>query len=93
MNNAQNSNLNQPSASEKNNESKNRTSMRGFASMDRQKQREIASMGGKAAHQQGTAHKWTSEEARQAGKKGGEKRSKARLNQQDQDRDFFNENL
>ena len=44
---------------------------RGFASMDRTKQREIASKGGKAAHQKGTAHEWTSEEARDAGRKGG----------------------
>ena len=44
---------------------------RGFASMDRAKQREIASKGGKAAHQQGTAHEWSSEEAREAGRKGG----------------------
>jgi general stress protein YciG len=39
--------------------------------MDRAKQREIASKGGKAAHQKGTAHEWTSEEARDAGRKGG----------------------
>jgi len=44
---------------------------RGFASMDRSKQRDIASKGGKAAHQKGTAHEWTSEEAREAGRKGG----------------------
>ena len=44
---------------------------RGFASMDRNKQKEIASKGGKAAHQKGTAHEWTSEEAREAGRKGG----------------------
>ena len=44
---------------------------RGFASMDPTKQREIASKGGKAAHQKGTAHEWTSEEARDAGRKGG----------------------
>jgi uncharacterized protein len=44
---------------------------RGFASMDRGKQRDIASKGGKAAHQKGTAHEWTSEEAREAGRKGG----------------------
>ncbi len=44
---------------------------RGFASMDPAKQREIASKGGKAAHQKGTAHEWTSEEAREAGRKGG----------------------
>jgi general stress protein YciG len=39
--------------------------------MDRAKQREIASKGGKAAHAKGTAHEWTSEEAREAGRKGG----------------------
>jgi uncharacterized protein len=44
---------------------------RGFASMDRARQREIASKGGKAAHEQGTAHEWSSEEAREAGRKGG----------------------
>lgn len=44
---------------------------RGFASMDRSKQRDIASKGGKAAHQKGTAHEWTTEEAREAGRKGG----------------------
>ncbi len=44
---------------------------RGFASMDRAKQREIASKGGKAAHQKGTAHEWSSDEAREAGRKGG----------------------
>ena len=48
------------------------TSNRGFASMDEDKQREIASEGGKAAHEKGTAHEFTSEEAREAGKKGGE---------------------
>lgn len=45
--------------------------MRGFASMDKDKQREIASKGGKAAHKQGKAHTWTSEEAAAAGRKGG----------------------
>jgi general stress protein YciG len=44
---------------------------RGFASMDRTRQREIASKGGRAAHQKGRAHEWTSEEAREAGRKGG----------------------
>jgi general stress protein YciG len=44
---------------------------RGFASMSPEKKREIASKGGKAAHAQGTAHKWTSEEAQAAGRKGG----------------------
>ncbi|MEW6354367.1 MAG: KGG domain-containing protein [Pseudomonadota bacterium] len=47
------------------------TSNRGFASMDQKKQREIASKGGKAAHQKGSAHEFTSEEARAAGSKGG----------------------
>ena len=47
------------------------TAQRGFASMDRGKQREIASKGGKAAHARGTAHEWTREEARAAGRKGG----------------------
>ncbi|HEY4000334.1 MAG TPA: KGG domain-containing protein [Candidatus Xenobia bacterium] len=44
---------------------------RGFASMDDDKQREIASKGGKAAHEKGTAHEFTPEEAREAGSKGG----------------------
>jgi hypothetical protein len=43
------------------------TSNRGFASMDPQKQREIASEGGKAAHASGNAHEFNSEEARRAG--------------------------
>ena len=47
------------------------TQQRGFASMDPKKQREIASKGGKAAHAKGTAHEWTKEEAREAGRKGG----------------------
>jgi general stress protein YciG len=46
--------------------------------MDRDKQREIASMGGRAAHQKGTAHEFTSEEAREAGRKGGEAVSRDR---------------
>lgn len=49
------------------------SSNRGFASMDEEKQREIASKGGKAAHEKGTAHEFTSEEAREAGRKGGSK--------------------
>ena len=44
---------------------------RGFAAMDRTKQREIASKGGKAAHEKGNAHEWTVEEAKEAGRKGG----------------------
>ena len=57
------------------NESSNgreRKERRGFASMTAEKQREIASKGGRAAHQKGTAHEWTSEEARSAGRKGGQ---------------------
>jgi general stress protein YciG len=54
---------------------------RGFASMDRTKQREIASKGGRAAHTKGTAHEWTSEEAREAGRKGGLASRRARSEQ------------
>jgi uncharacterized protein len=54
------------------------TSNRGFASMDRERQREIASKGGRAAHAKGTAHEWTADEARVAGRKGGETVSKDR---------------
>ena len=54
-----------------------RKSNRGFASMDPQRQREIASEGGRAAHEKGTAHEFTSEEAREAGRKGGMARSAA----------------
>lgn len=50
----------------------NQGKRRGFAAMDAAKQREIASKGGKAAHQKGTAHEFTPEEARAAGRKGGE---------------------
>ncbi len=54
------------------------TSKRGFASMDPSKQREIASKGGRAAHSKGTAHEFTSDEARVAGRKGGEAVSRDR---------------
>ncbi|MDZ5814881.1 KGG domain-containing protein [Stenotrophomonas maltophilia] len=47
-------------------------SNRGFASMDEDKQREIAAKGGRAAHESGNAHEFSSEEAREAGRKGGE---------------------
>lgn len=50
------------------------TSKRGFASMNIEKQRLIASKGGRAAHAKGTAHEWSPEEARAAGRKGGESR-------------------
>jgi hypothetical protein len=51
--------------------------------MDRARQREIASKGGKAAHQKGTAHEWTSEEARDAGRKGGLASHRRRREQKD----------
>jgi len=47
------------------------TKARGFASMDPERQREIASRGGRAAHRKGTAHQFTSDEAKAAGRKGG----------------------
>jgi len=53
-------------------ETRTGTSNRGFASMDPELQRAIASKGGKAAHQSGNAHRFTSEEAREAGRKGGQ---------------------
>lgn len=49
-----------------------RKERRGFASMSPEKQREIASKGGRAAHEKGTAHEWTPDEARVAGRKGGQ---------------------
>ena len=49
-----------------------RKERRGFASMSPEKQREIASKGGRAAHEKGTAHEWTPDEARAAGRKGGQ---------------------
>jgi general stress protein YciG len=53
-------------------------STRGFASMDRERQREIARKGGRAAHQKGTAHEFTPDEARIAGRKGGQAVSRDR---------------
>lgn len=44
---------------------------KGFATLDKDRRRAIASLGGKAAHKKGTAHQWTSQEARDAGRKGG----------------------
>jgi general stress protein YciG len=54
------------------------TAKRGFAAMDEATQRAIASKGGQAAHQKGTAHEFDSEEARRAGQKGGEAVSRDR---------------
>jgi len=45
--------------------------LRGFALLDRNRRRQIASKGGKAAHAKGVAHEWSSEQARLAGRKGG----------------------
>ena len=58
--------------------------------MDRSKQRDIASKGGKAAHQKGTAHEWTSEEAREAGRKGGMASHRRKQEQQQQPPDGNN---
>src|SRR5213594_1740157 len=54
-------------------ESGTSTKNRGFASMDTHRQREIARKGGRAAHEKGKAHEFTSDEARAAGREGGEK--------------------
>lgn len=59
---------------------KSGTSNRGFASMDPERQRAIASEGGRAAHASGNAHEFTSEEAREAGRKGGESRGRKKQN-------------
>ena len=53
------------------NSQQDRKGERGFAAMDAERQREIARKGGRAAHEQGTAHQFSSEEAREAGRKGG----------------------
>lgn len=55
-----------------NDESGRKTANRGFAAMDPEKQKRIASEGGRAAHRQGVAHEWSRDEARQAGRKGGQ---------------------
>lgn len=59
------------------------SSNRGFASMDEDKQREIAARGGRAAHESGNAHEFSSEEAREAGRKGGEAVSQDRQHMAD----------
>jgi uncharacterized protein len=60
------------------NQTQNRIKNRGFAAMDPEKQRRIASEGGRAAHRQGVAHEWSSEEARNAGRKGGQSSRESR---------------
>lgn len=52
---------------------KSKRGRQGFASMNTDKQRKIASKGGRAAHRKGTAHEWNSDEARAAGRIGGKK--------------------
>lgn len=62
---------------------------RGFAGMDADQQRQIASAGGRAAHASGHAHEFTPEEAREAGRKGGEARSqRSRMGVSQEDRDI-----
>ncbi len=58
-------------------------SKRGFAAMSSERQREIASQGGRAAHLQGVAHQWNREEAKEAGRKGGRASGDRRKFQQD----------
>lgn len=60
-------------------EGERKESKRGFAAMSAELRREIASKGGKAAHEKGTAHEFTSEEARAAGHKGGAARQSRQL--------------
>ncbi|MBI2392876.1 MAG: hypothetical protein HYV09_25045 [Deltaproteobacteria bacterium] len=65
-------------AEEKAAEQPRKKARRGFAAMSPEKQREIASLGGKAAHAKGTAHEFSPEEAREAGRKGGQAAQRAR---------------
>lgn len=53
-------------------------SLRGFAAMDERRRREVASLGGRTAHARGRAHRFTPEEARKAGQKGGSQISRNR---------------
>lgn len=57
---------------ESSNSEQGKKSRRGFAAMNPERQKQIASEGGRAAHQQGVAHEWSTEEARAAGRKGGQ---------------------
>jgi general stress protein YciG len=68
---AENSNQQQGMNQESGNQ-ENSGSGRGLASADQETRERVASIGGKAAHEQGTAHEWDSNEAREAGRKGGE---------------------
>ncbi|PTQ86908.1 KGG domain-containing protein [Nitrosomonas ureae] len=68
--------MNTKTSRNKDNDQSDNTSNRGFASMDPKKQRDIASEGGRAAHQKGTAHEFDSDEAAEAGRKGGQAQGK-----------------
>ena len=75
-------------AREQNNDTERprQTANRGFAAMDPEYQRQIARDGGRIAHERGVAHKWTSEEAREAGRKGGQNskgRNKSKRNNEE----------
>lgn len=59
---------------------------RGFAAMSPERQRQIASQGGRAAHEQGVAHQWNSQEAREAGRKGGQASGRRRSGSDDESR-------
>lgn len=67
-------------------ESPRKKARRGFAAMSSEKQRAIASLGGKAAHAKGTAHEFSPEEAREAGRKGGLAAQRARQQNRDDDK-------
>lgn len=60
---------------------------RGFAGMDPERQREIASEGGKAAHEKGTAHEFNSDEARRAGQNSHKNRNSNQESNRDNERD------
>ncbi len=53
------------------NEKKSEKKLRGFARLSKSRRQEIARSGGRKAHELGTAHQWSSEEAREAGRQGG----------------------
>ena len=67
------------------NQQQNVKARRGFATMDPERQREIASQGGKAAHELGVAHEWSREEAKAAGRKGGLNRTRSQFNRTEND--------
>jgi general stress protein YciG len=72
------------------NQSEQQKSRRGFAAMSPERQRQIASQGGRAAHEQGVAHQWNCDEAREAGKKGGQSSGfKRRMSGRDDARDML----